>query len=137
MLVTHGDTIVFRPDPYRRVGTSYGIWDGPSGRRGRSPEHRPGPSYAGGGDRLESLLWRIDALEERVARLEARIPADGPRAGRSRQDGSGDGGRPARSGGVADGYGAGAPGARQVRVTLHAGPGAQVSVGQVRLFPGG
>lgn len=147
MFVTHGDTIVFRSDRYGRFGTSSrlrpagdrgdGGWDGLSGRRGWPPEHRPGRSRAGDEDLAASLLRRIGALEERVARLEARLSGDGPHSGGRRADGSGHDRYRGWPGGAADGYEAAGPGSPGVRVTLHAGAGAQVSLGQVRLIEHG
>ncbi len=150
MYITHGDTIVFRSDRQERYGTT-----------SRLPERRAAWESAKDDRRLESLRERIEVLEDRMSRLEARLSraldaaagfaraeghrieghrieghrTEGYRAERHRTeeyraDGSRRAGRD-RSGGY------GAPGdgeARPVRVSLQAGGGAQVSLGEVRLI---
>jgi len=156
MYVTHGDTIVIRSDRSGRFGTS--------SLHGRRPDHGPHRPAAEGGDRVQSLLQRIEVLEDRVTRLEARLARAGEAAGFVRRTG-GDRGEPGGhrgdrprtegyrpdgrgygerdgSGGPGAGYRAprgdggyrtyGGGGDGQVRVTLQAGSGAHVGLGEVR-----
>jgi len=121
MYVTHGDMIIFRPERQQRHGPS---------ARLRPHSERYTERGDRGRERWDGLREWVAELEERVSRLETRLQrvgAGGDVVARPGDRSGWPGEAPARRRESGD-WAAG------VRVSLQAGSGAQVTLGEVRVI---